>query len=148
MTEKNVIISITGMQAYEGLDRDSAEFVTGGTYTTCDNGESYLRYKESELTGLGNTETTFRVTPDRVEITRRGEVNTHMLFKEGVKYFSMYESPVGTVTVGVNTQSLKKNLREDGGNIEITYATDIERSVVGINIVRVNFREAGRTPAQ
>ena len=148
MTEKKVIISISGMQTYEGLDRDSSEFVTSGIYTTCDNGDSFLRYRESELTGLGNTETTFHVAPDRVEITRTGEVNTHMLFKEGTKYFSMYKSPVGTVTVGVNTQSLTKKLREDGGDIEITYATDIDRSVIGVNIVKVRFQESGNAPVQ
>ena len=49
--EKDVIISIKGVQRYENADPDTMELVTEGRLER--EGNSYtLSYQESELTGL------------------------------------------------------------------------------------------------
>ena len=70
--EKNVIISIKGVQRLEDADPDTMELVTEGRLEQ--DGNSYtLSYQESELTGLEGTLTTFQVEPDRVTLLRVGE---------------------------------------------------------------------------
>lgn len=58
--EKDVVISIKGMQNYEGEDSDTIELVTEGRLTR-DEGGYTLSYQESELTGLEGTLTTIQV---------------------------------------------------------------------------------------
>ena len=52
--EKEVVISVKGIQTYEGTAPDAVELVTKGRMAQ--EGESYtLSYQESELTGLEGT---------------------------------------------------------------------------------------------
>ena len=63
--EKEVVISIKGMQNFEGALPDVIELVTEGRLAR--DGESYtLSYQESELTGLGGTLTTILVDGEQV----------------------------------------------------------------------------------
>ena len=63
--EKEVVISIKGMQNFEGALPDVIELVTEGRLAR--DGESYtLSYQESELTGLEGTLTTIQVDGDQV----------------------------------------------------------------------------------
>ena len=116
--EKNVIISIKGVQRLEDADPDTMELVTEGRLEQ--DGNSYtLSYQESELTGLEGTLTTFQVEPDRVTLLRVGEFNSQMVFQEGRRHLAMYNTPYGSMTIGVNTRHLQADLTECGGDIEI-----------------------------
>lgn len=69
--EKDVIISIKGVQRYENADPDTMELVTAGRLER--EGNSYtLSYQESELTGLEGTLTTFQIEPERITLMRVG----------------------------------------------------------------------------
>ena len=106
--ENNVIISIQGKQSFEAQDDDTIELVTEG-YT--------LSYQESELTGLEGTLTTFQIERDRVTLLRVGEVNSQMVFEEGRRHLSMYDTPYGALSVGINTRKMRAELDARGGNI-------------------------------
>ena len=142
--EKNVIISIKGVQRLEDADPDTMELVTEGRLEQ--DGNSYtLSYQESELTGLEGTLTTFQVEPDRVTLLRVGEFNSQMVFQEGRRHLAMYNTPYGSMTIGVNTRHLHADLTERGGDIEIDYAIEIDHTVAGRNVFQINVREAGET---
>ena len=140
--EKDVVISIKGMQKYDNTDPDVIELVTEGRLTR--EGNSYtLSYQESELTGLEGTLTTFQVEPDRITLMRMGMVNSQMVFQLGKRHFSMYDTPYGALSIGINTRKMRSNLNEDGGEIEIDYAIEIDHAVAGENLFRINVREKG-----
>ena len=120
------------------------ELVTEGRLEQ--DGNSYtLSYQESELTGLEGTLTTFQVEPDRVTLLRVGEFNSQMVFQEGRRHLAMYNTPYGSMTIGVNTRHLQADLTECGGDIEIDYAIEIDHTVAGRNVFQINVREAGET---
>ena len=97
-----MIISIKGVQRYENADPDTMELVTAGRLER--EGNSYtLSYQESELTGLEGTLTTFQIEPERITLMRVGEFNSQMVFQEGRRHMSMYNTPYGAMTIGVNT---------------------------------------------
>ena len=54
--KKDVIITIRGLQTFEDTGEDNVELVTNGRFYN-KGGCYYVSYKESELTGLGNTTT-------------------------------------------------------------------------------------------
>ena len=140
--EKDVIISIKGTQKYENADPDVIELVTEGRLER--EGSSYtLSYQESELTGLEGTLTTFQIERDRVTLLRVGEVNSQMVFEEGRRHLSMYDTPYGALSVGINTRKMRAELDARGGSIEIDYAIEIDHALAGQNLFRIHVREKG-----
>ena len=140
--KKDVIITIKGLQTYEEQEPDSVELVTSGRFYQKD-GNYYLTYKESELTGLGSTTTTMKIEKDKVTIMRFGDTRSHMIFEEGQKHVSYYDTGIGALTVGVSTRQINKILGEHGGKVEIDYSMEVNNSLTGENAFCVNIREAG-----
>ena len=140
--EKEVIISIRGMQKYEGTPPDVIELVTEGRLAR--DGESYtLSYQESELTGLEGTLTTIQVEGEQVTLLRVGEFNSQMVFQEGRRHLSMYNTPYGAMAIGVHTRRLLAELTDQGGDIEVDYAIEVDHALAGRNIFRINVRDKG-----
>ena len=138
--ENNVIISIQGKQSFQAQEDDTIELVTEGCLER--DGDGYtLSYQESQLTGLEGTLTTFQVEPGCVTLLRVGEVNSQMVFQPGRRHFSLYETPYGALSVGINTRKMRANLDERGGEIEIDYAIEIDHAVAGENMFHIDVRE-------
>ena len=141
MRMKDVIISVTGVQ--QGVNGpDAMELVTAGQYGQ-DEKETLLTWQESELTGLEGTLTTFQIERDRVTLLRVGEVNSQMVFEEGRRHLSMYDTPYGALSVGINTRKMRAELDARGGSIEIDYAIEIDHALAGQNLFRIHVREKG-----
>ena len=141
--ENNVIISIRGRQRGEAAQEETIELVTEGCLQP-DGPDGYtLSYQESQLTGLGGTLTTFQIEPKRVTLLRVGEVNSQMVFEEGRRHLSMYNTPYGALSVGVNTRKMRTQLSDKGGSIEIDYAIEIDHALAGQNLFRISVREKG-----
>ena len=119
--EKDVIISIKGMQKYEHADPDVIELITKGRLAERE-GNFTLTYQESELTGLEGTRTTIQVEGEQVTLLREGGVNSQMVFQEGRRHMSMYNTPYGA--------------------IEIDYAIEVDHALAGRNIFQINVKEA------
>ncbi|MCQ4864148.1 DUF1934 domain-containing protein [Pseudoflavonifractor phocaeensis] len=139
--DKSVIISIKGKQSYEDVEDETIELVTEGLLNKEGEGEYTLSYQESELTGLEGTLTTFQVEQGRITLMRIGEVNSQMVFEEGRRHLSMYDTPYGALAIGVNTRRMRSSLGEHGGDIEIDYAIEIDHAVAGQNLFQINVRE-------
>lgn len=141
--EKNVIISIKSRHAYSGQEQDEIELVTAGTLADCGDAGLTLSYRESEVTGLEGTLTTIMVEPARITLLRMGTVNSQMVFEEGKRHLSMYNTPFGALSIGVNTRKMRSSFNGSGGDILIDYGLEIENGVAGENCFQINVREAG-----
>ena len=139
--EKDVVISIKGMQKYEGNDPDTVELETAGRLMK-DKAGYTLSYQESEITGLEGTLTTIQVEGEQVTLMRMGEFNSQMVFQEGRRHLSMYNTPYGAMSVGVNTRHLLADLSDKGGDIEIDYAIEIDHAIAGRSVFQIKVREA------
>jgi len=140
MAENNVIISIRGHQAFEGAEEETVELVTEGVLQR-ESGGYTLSYQESEVTGLGGTLTTFQVEKDCITLLRVGEYNSQMVFQEGRRHMSLYETPYGSLSIGINTRRMRTQLSDRGGEIEIDYNIEIDHRVAGINLFQISVRE-------
>lgn len=143
MEMKDVIISITGIQNLGASDSDTIELVTNGKYRHS-KGETELFYDESELTGMEGTRTSLTVGESGVVMSREGRLNSQMIFEEGKKHFFLYETPLGSATMGVDTQKISAHFGESGGDMEIDYVVDFDHAVVGRNKFRINIREQNK----
>lgn len=141
---KDVIISIRGMQDYQGSDSDQVELMTEGTLSREAQGWR-LSYRESELTGLEGTTTTFQVEGKRVTLERTGAVCSQMVFEERLRHFSLYDTPYGAMEVAVAATRVHHSLSDAGGEIEVSYLIELDHAVAGENSFRVTVRP--REPA-
>lgn len=140
--EKNVIISIKGMQSYDGAGDDAIELVTEGRLLDCGDDGLSLSYQESELTGMEGTLTTFQVEKNgRVTLLRMGEYNSQMVFEEGRRHLSLYQTPYGDLSIGVLANKVRNTLGMSGGDLEIDYAIEIDHSLAGQSLFQIHVRE-------
>ena len=141
MTTDNVIISIKGKQLYAECAQEEIELVTAGTMERDGQGGCTISYQESELTGLEGTTTRVHIDGGRVTLLREGNTNSQMVFEEGRRHLSMYETPYGALSIGVNTRRMRSTVGEAGGELEIDYAIEIDNLVAGQNLFRMNVRK-------
>lgn len=133
----NVIISIKSHQIYDEREPDCIELVSAGTFEQTEEGYT-ITYQESELTGLEGTTTVLQVSEGQVTLLRQGEVNSVMVFEEGRQHVSVYETPMGTLAISINTRRLRSELDAQGGDIEIQYTIDVDHAATGLNLFHIH----------
>jgi len=136
---KKAMISIKGSPLPSANEDDSFELMTDGEYKR-EGGVSTFSYVESALTGLDGLLTTFNVEPDRVILSRGGEMSEDMIFSEKQKHHFLYETPYGSILMGIDTHSIVKNMRDDGGSLEIRYDIEVDNVSVSRNLFQINIR--------
>lgn len=138
---KEAIITIKGSQNLASGGQDGSEFVTDGEYFYNDECVNF-DYLESELTGMEGTQTIFEVRKDMVSLKRVGTVCMQMLFEVGKEHYFMYETPFGTMSMGLDTSSIYSKFDEHGGELEINYVMKVENAQVSRNVFKVCVKEA------
>ena len=134
----NVIISIKGKQLYAEGGPDEVELVTAGTLKRDGAGGYTVSY---QLTGLEGTTTRLHIGKGRATLLREGSVNSQMVFEEGRRHLSMYETPYGALSIGVSTKRMRSTLGESGGDVEIDYAIEIDNLIAGQNLFRMSVKK-------
>lgn len=135
---KKVYVSIIGTSTVDG-EGDKTELVTEGEYAVR-NGKYLLRYKEHLADVGGDCSTVIKIDDSTVVMSRTGNVNTQMIFEDGKRHMSHYETPLGSFTIGVSTEMLKTEVNEAGGDVEIKYILDINNSAQVENYLHLNIR--------
>ena len=137
---KDVVIYIRSLYGYGGEDEDSIDFTTDGLYTY-DGSTACFTYLESDVTGMEGTRTSVVVMPDKVVVDRDGAVTSRMVFQPGLKDAFLYETPVGSATMHMNTRDLHSRFNEHGGHMEIDYVLDMEHALASRNRFRLTVKE-------
>ena len=138
--EKSVIISIRGTQFAENGEEEIIEFVTDGRLSQSEGDGYCISYEESELTGMEGTTTTFQIEDNRITLHRSGSSNSQMIFEEGKRHLSFYETPYGEVIIGVNTHRAWSDFGQDGGSLGIQYGVEVDNALMGENQVLIHVR--------
>jgi len=140
---KDVLVSVSGLQSE--LEEDEAlEVVTPAIYHK-QNGKHYIKYEEFLEDSNRPTSVLLKLSEQKMELLKKGEVNVHMLFEEGKQNTTIYQMPFGQLMMGLNTMSMSLEETETEINAEIIYGLDINYAHVSdcqIKI-RVSARENG-----
>ena len=137
--KRPVVLTVRGRQSYAGQEPEIIELVTEGSMELCRDGWE-ISYEESELTGLEGVTTTFRVEPDKVILTRSGQLNSQMVFQEGTSHDSLYQMPFGTLMLTVKATRVFYDLVPDGGSIDLVYHITIEHAEAGVIDYHLDIR--------
>ena len=139
--ETNALITLVGRQSIDG-ENDQYELTTLGKYTKKDD-KYYISYEGSELTGYENTTTTLKVKGDCVSMIRFGANATQMVFEKEKRYRGHYDTPFGSLSVGVTTNKLKVDIDENGGEIDLDYMVELNNNLPVHNGLHLTIRKVG-----
>ena len=134
-------ISILGSQMSPGSEEEKFELITEGTFE-CEDGKTEISYKDSETTGFAGSQTTFIVEAEKITLVRDSWYGGDMVFDESEKHHFLYQTPFGSLTMGVATERVSSELGEDGGNLQIKYALDVDNVVISRNSFNITVKPA------
>jgi uncharacterized beta-barrel protein YwiB (DUF1934 family) len=136
----DIVITIIGTQRDERDEESRIELITAGRgYEK--NGVRYIVYKESEVSGLEGVTTMLKVYDQHIVLSRTGKVDYKQEFRLGEKSYSMYHTPYGTMQMGILTKSIKIDLVNEIGVLEISYELEMNGQWQSANTLSVSIRE-------
>lgn len=127
---KDVLIHVRGLQLMETDDeQEPIEIVVPGQYYFR-NGSHYLQYEEMLDDSAQTTVNYIKMSSEGVEIRKQGQVNVHMVFEQGKKNKTFYNTPYGTLQMGIAATGLELKESEDDIQMKVDYALDMNEEHV------------------
>lgn len=117
---RDVTVSVTGTQNNGGGTITVTSFEGQGQYFE-KNGCRYLLYREQDTDSGAPTSNTLKMGERLIELSRRGSVNTHMIFEAGRTHPADYVTGYGSLALEVRTEDLKCLWTETKARVIITY---------------------------
>jgi len=136
---KEVFITIEGIQF--DIDEDAIEVKTSGEYHYR-NGKHFIRYTELQNEGEGITENTIKIAPNQITITKKGANNTNMVFDANENSLTNYNTPFGSMLIGIHTTILQVKESEDEIVAKLLYTLDINDSHISDSsiLIKINSK--------
>lgn len=130
----NALINLRSIQTADG-ENSEIELVTEGILRPI-NGGFEIEYDESETTGYENSTTVITCLGNSfASLTRSGSVSSELVLEIGKKHHCYYETPFGSMMVGIFTKAIENSLTENGGELLLRYTIDVNSAYVSDNEV-------------
>ena len=141
---KDVLVSIKGTQIIDG-EKDTVEMITAGTWYE-KNGKQYLLYEESYEEVQVTTKNTLKITPELIEVSKKGVVSSKMIYELGKKHQTNYMTPMGMIVLGITTVDIFVEADADTLRVEIKYAMEMNGQFVSNNTMEIQATVKGTSP--
>ncbi len=120
----DVLISVKGTQMIDNED-DSIEIITTGTWHE-KNGKHFIRYDEA-IEGLDvPAHNMVKIQPGLVEVTKKGAIESRMVFEPGKKHMASYHIPMGLLMLGITTAGIEVDLDQNPERIQVRIRYSLE----------------------
>lgn len=116
---RNISISVTGTQNSGGQETTTRCRTDGQYYER--NGCRYILYQEQDADSGAVTANTLKIKGRTLELSRKGNINTRMIFETGQTHSAAYVTAYGTLHLEVSTKDLNCQWTESGFKIIIIY---------------------------
>lgn len=116
---RDISISVTGTQD-SGGQRTITRCQADGQYYER-NGCRYILYQEQDADSGAVTANTLKIKGSTLELSRKGNINTRMIFETGQTHSAAYATAYGTLQLEVYTKDLRCQWTESGFRIIIIY---------------------------
>lgn len=137
----DIILNVKSTQKIRGEEPYIIDFMTEGKMYREDR-KLYLSYKESEIMGMNNQVTTLEVADGEVAMKRSGpSIDTKMLFKNGYRDTGVYSTEYADFKMELLTNSVKCNIENDRGTINIRYGISIKDLTETENHLEISFND-------
>lgn len=146
---KEVLISIAGLHAdmneMENEEHEPIEVLSPGTYFFKDN-KHYIFFEEVAEGIPGVTKTQIRIKgTEKVEVIKKGALGMNMVYEKNKKNSAYYETPYGSINMGIFTKDIIVNEEEDNINIRVDYVLDVDYEPIADCKIRINVKSKDAT---
>jgi len=135
---KEVLVSVSGLQFAVNSD-EVIEVITGGEYYSR-GGKQYILYDEMMEEYEGISKNTIKFTDGLVDITKKGLTNVHMVFEEKKKNMTYYNTPFGNLMIGLYTNKIQIEEKEEDIRIVVDYALDINYEFISDCVITIEVK--------
>ena len=139
---KDVIIRICGLQAGPETDGEPIEMIVTGEYFYKNN-KHYILYEEVTEGESQITKNRIKISDGKMELTKNGVVNVHMVFEENVKNITHYYTPYGSLTMGIDGKKVDIKESEEEMDIAVEYGLEMNQEFVADCNITINIKSKG-----
>lgn len=126
---KDVMLTIKGVQKYPG--ETPLETITEVEAEYFIRGQSrYVMFEEIQEGFTESVKSMLKIKNNCVELTKKGLIQSHMIFEPGAVYMTEYKTPFGRMQLGVRTRELHVLDAEERIHIDIKYKLESEEQVM------------------
>lgn len=141
---KDVLIHVKGLQSIgdDAPEESPIEIVTVGEYYFR-NGSHYLRYEEM-IEGFSEATINYiKINPTGVEVRKKGVTNVHMVFQEQKKNVTYYQTPYGSLQMGIAATRLDVSEEEDDLKVKVDYVLEMNEEYVADCYITIDVQPKG-----
>ena len=146
MTE-DILVSVRGLHTLdieqEEEQTDELEMTMPGKYYFR-NGKHYVLFEETDEESQSVVKNRFKLSEDRLEISKKGVMNATMTFQRGEKSSSWYGTPVGDVQLGIEVTDMQLMEGEDEIEMNVAYALEMNSEHVSDSRIRLRIMERNK----
>lgn len=136
---KEVLIKISGVQMTAEENPEPVEVITSGEYYF-KNGKHYILYDEV-MEGFSEvTKNRIKIEDNYVDITKKGVSNVYMVFEKNKKNVCFYETPYGSLLVGVNARHFLIDKSEENIDVKIDYTLEVNNEHLADCSITMNIK--------
>lgn len=139
--KKNVLLSLKGLQMQGDIeDRDEIETITPAEYFF-KNGKHYVVYEEI-LEGFDvPVKNVMKFYDDTLEVSKKGAISVNMLFESNRKNVTSYQTPFGTIMLGVDTDTVEIIEEEERILVHVDYVLEANYQHIADCRIEMEIRE-------
>jgi uncharacterized beta-barrel protein YwiB (DUF1934 family) len=136
---KDVLLSITGLQFSPDQESNSVEVISPGEYYYR-NGRHFFLYDEVTEGFDQVTKNIVKVSPDYMELTKKGVVNVHMVFEKNQKNVTYYYTPFGSLLMGIDAKKIDVQEAEDSIQVDVEYGLELNYEHIANCRIRIDAK--------
>lgn len=121
---KDVLVAISGLQISQETEAEPIEVITPGDYYK-KNDKHYIIYDEVVEGFDGVTKNIIKLHENCVDITKKGVSNVHMVFEKNKKSLTCYDTPYGSLMIGIRAKDISIQEKEDDISVKVKYALEL-----------------------
>ncbi len=146
---RDVLVSVRGLQFADSdvsenatdEELDKIETICPGEYHYR-NGGHFITYEELVDSFPSPVKSMFKLRGKEFTVTKKGPVNTQMVFLEGEKTLTDYSTPYGNIMVGIDTRQVKVDEQDDSMHIRVEYGLEVNYQYVADCDITVHIMNA------
>ena len=117
---------------------DGFQLLTSGELIALPDGY-LIRYEETLDESAPPTRVELSLKEGFVTMRRRGEMDTHLVFRKGQRYESQYITPFGAIDMAIFCTRMRHGRDNQGGFLHLQYQLDLNGQFAAMHEMDVRF---------
>jgi len=148
--KKDVLLCIRGLQfeaeaAQNDEELESIETICAGEYYNRGDAH-YILYEENIEDCDEPVKNMLKVKGNEFSLTKHGGMDVQMVFSEGKKTLTNYNTPFGTILIGLDTSKVETTEEDERLRIHIDYALEANYQYIADCHIEVNVTPQNKKP--